>query len=61
MPTQLSRRAFLGSAAAGGLALAAGRVPTALASSPRPLRPDLAEDCRKHIQGLLALTGHGMV
>jgi mannosyl-oligosaccharide alpha-1,2-mannosidase len=46
MPAQLSRRAFIGAAAGAGVALAAGRLPTALAASPNALRPDLAEDCR---------------
>jgi Glycosyl hydrolase family 47 len=43
--TPLSRRAFLGGLAAGGSALAVGRLPTAIAA-PAGLRPRLAEDVR---------------
>jgi hypothetical protein len=46
MPTKISRRAFIGSAAAGAAALACAPGPAALASTTKPLRPDLAEDCR---------------
>ncbi len=46
MPTKISRRAFIGSAAAGAAALAFAPGPAALASTTKPLRPDLAEDCR---------------
>jgi hypothetical protein len=43
--TSLTRRAFLGGMAAGGLALASARLPTALAAAPAA-RPDLAADVR---------------
>jgi glycosyl hydrolase family 47 len=46
MPANLSRRAFLGSAAAGAAALAFTRPATASAAPATALRPDLAEDCR---------------
>ena len=52
---RLSRRAFLGGAAAGGLTLAAGRLPAVAAaaapSSARALRPDLAADVRREFLG----------
>jgi Glycosyl hydrolase family 47 len=44
-PTSLSRRAFIGGMAAGGAALAAGRLPAALAA-PAGARPRLAADVR---------------
>jgi Glycosyl hydrolase family 47 len=45
VPTPLSRRAFLGGMAAGGAALAAGRLPVAIAA-PAVTQPRLAEDVR---------------
>jgi mannosyl-oligosaccharide alpha-1,2-mannosidase len=44
--TSLSRRAFLGGMAAGGIALAASRVPAAIAAHPGG-RPELAADVRR--------------
>ena len=70
MPTKISRRAFIGSAAAGAAALpfaraAAGaaalpfaREPTALAATTKPLRPDLAEDCRNEFLATYLVSGH---
>lgn len=46
MSTNLSRRAFLGSAAVGAAGLAFARPGGAAAAPAKGLRPDLAEDCR---------------
>lgn len=58
MPKKISRRAFIGSAAAGAAALPFAREPTALAATTKPLRPDLAEDCRNEFLATYLVSGH---
>ena len=61
MPSKILGRAFIGSAAAGAAALGFAPGPAALAATTKPLRPDLAEDCRNEFlatyQSFLAIAG----